>query len=66
MKGDIFRIAHLGYYDFTDMVGVLAALEVVLASLDQTPRFGEGVRAAEARYVEMVASVQEPASNRVS
>ena len=66
MKGKIFRIAHLGYYDFTDMVGVLAALEVVLASLGQTPRLGEGVRAAEARYIELVASVQEPASNRIS
>jgi len=66
MKGKIFRIAHLGYYDFTDMVGVLAALEVVLASLGQAPKLGEGVRAAEARYIELVASVPEPASNRVS
>jgi len=66
MKGKIFRIAHLGYYDFTDMVGVLAALEVVMASLGQPPKLGEGVRAAEARYIELVASVQEPASNRVS
>ena len=66
MKGKIFRIAHLGYYDFTDMVGVLAALEVVLASLGQDPKLGEGVRAAEARYIELVAPVQEPAANRIS
>lgn len=65
MKGKIFRIAHLGYYDFTDMVGVIAALEMVLASLGQDAKLGEGVRAAEARYMELVASVQEPASNRV-
>ena len=59
MKGKVFRIAHLGYYDFTDMVGVIAALEIVLANLGQTPRFGEGVRAAQARYVELSAAVRE-------
>jgi len=65
MKGKIFRIAHLGYYDFTDMVGVIAALEMVLSSLGYPSRLGEGVRAAEARYVELIASVNEPASNRI-
>ena len=65
MKGKIFRIAHLGYYDFTDMIGVIVALEVVLNSLGHPSGFGDGVRAAEARYVELVASVQEPASNRI-
>ena len=24
MKGQIFRIAHLGYFDFTDLFGVIA------------------------------------------
>ncbi len=60
MKGKIFRIAHLGYYDFTDMVGVLAALEVALASLGHPAKLGEGVRAAEERYIELAAAIPEP------
>jgi len=63
MKGKIFRIAHLGYYDFTDMVGVLAALEVVLASLGHPSKLGEGVRAAEERYIELAAAIPEPVSS---
>jgi len=31
MKGQLFRIAHIGYYDYLDTVGVLAALEHVIA-----------------------------------
>ena len=30
MKGKLFRIAHLGYYDYLDAVGVIGALEHVL------------------------------------
>ena len=62
MKGKIFRIAHLGYYDFTDMVGLIAALELVLTDLGYSCNLGEGVRAAQNRYIELVASVREPAS----
>lgn len=29
MKGQIFRIAHLGYFDFMDTMALLAALEQV-------------------------------------
>ena len=31
MKGQLFRIAHIGYYDYLDTIGILAALEHVLA-----------------------------------
>ena len=31
MKGQLFRIAHIGYYDYLDTVGILGALEHVLA-----------------------------------
>src|SRR6202142_1357746 len=31
MKGKLFRIAHIGYYDYLDTIGILAALEHVLA-----------------------------------
>jgi len=30
MKGQIFRIAHLGYFDFADLFSVFASLEVIL------------------------------------
>jgi len=63
MKGKIFRIAHLGYYDFADMVGVIAALEVVLNSLGYSCKLGEGVGAAQARYIELVSAMREPTSN---
>jgi aspartate aminotransferase-like enzyme len=63
MKGKLFRIAHLGYYDFADMVGVIAALEIVLNNLGYPCKLGEGVGAAEARYIELVSAMREPTSN---
>jgi aspartate aminotransferase-like enzyme len=30
MKGQIFRIAHLGYFDFADLFAVVAELEIIL------------------------------------
>ena len=51
MKGKLFRVAHIGYYDYLDTIGVLAALEQVLASVTTTPvEYGAGVRAAQEVY----------------
>jgi aspartate aminotransferase-like enzyme len=51
MKGQLFRIAHLGYYDYLDTIGILAALEHVLASVTgQSVEFGSAVRAAQLVY----------------
>jgi len=48
MKGKLFRIAHIGYYDFIDTIGILAALEHVLATVtDQPVEYGRGVSAAQ-------------------
>jgi aspartate aminotransferase-like enzyme len=48
MKGKLFRIAHIGYYDYLDTVGILAALEHVLATVtDQKVEYGSAVRAAQ-------------------
>ena len=48
MKGKLFRIAHIGYYDFLDTVGIMAALEHVLATVTDKPvEYGSGVRAAQ-------------------
>jgi aspartate aminotransferase-like enzyme len=51
MKGQLFRIAHIGYYDYLDTVGVLAALEHVIAEATPTKvEFGSAVRAAQGVY----------------
>ena len=53
MKGQLFRIAHLGYYDYLDTVGILAALEQVLASVTgKAVEFGAAVRAAQLVYAQ--------------
>ena len=51
LKGQLFRIAHLGYYDYLDTVGVLAALEHVIAEVTgKAVEFGSAVRAAQQVY----------------
>jgi aspartate aminotransferase-like enzyme len=51
MKGQLFRIAHLGYYDYLDTVGILAALEQVLASVTgKSIEYGSAVRAGQEVY----------------
>ena len=51
MKGQLFRIAHLGYYDYLDTVGVLAALEHVTAEVTgKAVEYGSAVRAAQEVY----------------
>jgi aspartate aminotransferase-like enzyme len=51
LKGQLFRIAHIGYYDYLDTVGVLAALEHVIAEVTgKAVEFGCAVRAAQQAY----------------
>jgi aspartate aminotransferase-like enzyme len=51
MKGQLFRIAHIGYYDYLDTVGLLAALEHVIAeATGKAVEFGCAVRAAQQVY----------------
>jgi aspartate aminotransferase-like enzyme len=48
MKGKLFRIAHIGYYDYLDTVGILAALEHVLTTVTGKPvAYGTAVRAVQ-------------------
>ena len=51
MKGQIFRLAHLGYYDIADLFAVFAALEIVLLKLGQMVELGSGVRAVQEVYL---------------
>lgn len=51
MKGKLFRIAHIGYYDYLDTIGVLGALEHVLATVRGTGvEYGTGLGAAQQVY----------------
>src|SRR5665213_2113202 len=54
MKGQIFRIAHLGFFDFLDTMSLIAAIEqVVVKSLPQMGvEFGTGLVAAQKVYAE--------------
>jgi aspartate aminotransferase-like enzyme len=48
MKGKLFRMAHIGYYDYLDTIGALAALEHVLARVSSNSvEFGSAVRAGQ-------------------
>lgn len=51
LKGQLFRIAHIGYYDYLDTIGLLAALEHVIANVTgKSVQFGSAVRAAQDVY----------------
>lgn len=51
LKGKIFRVAHLGYYDVTDILGFLSTLEIVLSRMGHRFALGAGLAAAEAEYL---------------
>lgn len=52
MKGQIFRIAHLGYFDFADLFAVVGSLELILAANGYPVQFGKGVSAVQEVYAE--------------
>lgn len=51
LKGRIFRIAHLGYYDFYDALATIACLEIILKQLGTPVELGSGVRAAQSVFL---------------
>ncbi len=52
MKGQIFRIAHLGYFDFADLFAMVAALEIILHANGYPLKFGSGVAAVQEVYAQ--------------
>jgi aspartate aminotransferase-like enzyme len=50
MKGQIFRIAHLGYFDFADLFAVVAGLEIILKANGVPVEYGSGVAAVQEVY----------------
>jgi aspartate aminotransferase-like enzyme len=55
MKGQIFRIAHLGYFDFADLFAVVAELEIILKAHGHPVTYGAGVAALQEYYERAVA-----------
>jgi aspartate aminotransferase-like enzyme len=54
MKGKLFRIAHIGLFDYMDTIAIIGALEQVAASKLNLPgfAFGQGLAAAQHVYAE--------------
>ena len=50
MQGQIFRMAHLGYFDFADMFGIIAGLELILRANGHKVELGKGVAAVQRIY----------------
>jgi serine---pyruvate transaminase len=51
VKGKIFRISHLGYYDELDMMTMMAALERTLVDVGAPIQVGAGLTAAQKVFV---------------
>ncbi|QNI31823.1 alanine--glyoxylate aminotransferase family protein [Alloacidobacterium dinghuense] len=64
MKGQIFRIAHIGFFDYMDTIAIVGALEQVAASSLKLPgfEFGKALAVAQKAYVERTA---KPASEKL-
>jgi len=63
MKGQLFRIAHIGYFDYLDTIAIIGALEQVAATSLKLPgfHFGKALAAAQETFVERTAQVREHA-----
>ncbi len=54
LKGKIFRIAHMGYFDVMDIVQVIAGVEFALKKIGYSVELGKGVKKAQeiiAQYI---------------
>ncbi|MHB8735036.1 MAG: pyridoxal-phosphate-dependent aminotransferase family protein [Terriglobales bacterium] len=54
MKGKLFRIASIGYYDFAETVSLIAQLELVLSQAGRLPaaELGKGVKVAQQLWLQ--------------
>jgi aspartate aminotransferase-like enzyme len=59
MKGRIFRIAHLGYFDVADLFAVMAELELILYANGIPVTLGTGVAAIQRVYAEIAITRKE-------
>jgi aspartate aminotransferase-like enzyme len=58
MKGHLFRIAHLGFYDYMDTIAMIGALEQVLAEAGGQVEIGAGLRAGQIAFAESITNHQ--------
>jgi aspartate aminotransferase-like enzyme len=58
-KGQIFRIAHLGYFDFADLFAMVAELELILQANGHPVKLGAGVAAVQQVYAEIAITKKE-------
>jgi aspartate aminotransferase-like enzyme len=57
MKGKIFRVAHLGFFDFLDTIALLGAMEHIAKDTLKLPvKYGQAVAAAQQVYADAVKS----------
>jgi aspartate aminotransferase-like enzyme len=59
MKGQIFRIAHLGYFDFPDLFAMVAELELILKANGVPVTLGAGVAAVQQAYAAIAIEKKE-------
>ncbi len=59
MEGEIFRIAHLGYFDFADLFAMVAELELILQANGVPVKLGSGVAAVQKVYAEIAITKKE-------
>lgn len=52
MKGNIFRIGHCGYYNYSDIIVTITALELALRELGYAAEPGAGIARAEEVFAE--------------
>lgn len=52
LKGKIFRVAHMGYYDHLDMVSFASAMELALRDMGWEFELGRAVAAVQVAYAE--------------
>src|SRR6202012_1697134 len=63
MKGQIFRIAHIGFFDYMDTIAIVGALEQVVAKSLNLPgfAFGKALAAAQQTYVDATSPAKQEA-----
>lgn len=60
MKGKIFRLAHIGYFDFADLFSIVAELEIILKANGRKVELGSGVAVVQKYYMDAVAAKAAP------
>jgi len=53
LKGKIFRIAHMGYFDFMDIIQIIAGLEIALNKVGHKVEPGKGVKKAQEVFMSL-------------